>query len=81
MARASIRASTLRNASHAEQSAPPEGTIMELRPRGLRVHQVLDDIAFAFQSRDEENTRLIARLPALPSIQLFACAGLAHRSC
>ena len=38
MARASIRAKALRNASHAEQSAPPEGTIMELRPPRPAVH-------------------------------------------
>lgn len=38
MVRDSIRARTLRNASHAEQSAPPDGTIIELRPRGLQQH-------------------------------------------
>ena len=38
MVRDSMRARTLRNASHAEQSAPPDGTIIELRPRGLQQH-------------------------------------------
>ena len=33
---ASIRASAVRKASHAEQSAPPEGTMIELLPLGLR---------------------------------------------
>ena len=41
MVRDSIRARTLRNASHAEQSAPPDGTIIELRPRGLQQHLAL----------------------------------------
>lgn len=40
--RASIRARTPRNASHAEQSAPPDGTIIELRPRGLQIQPRLD---------------------------------------
>lgn len=38
---ASILAKTLRNASHAEQSAPPEGTMIELLPLGLQENQHL----------------------------------------
>ena len=47
MVRDSMRARTLRNASHAEQSAPPDGTIIELRPRGLWHHLAIQAPRYA----------------------------------